>query len=176
MAKAQRLIGSASDEAKAAFIASLEPLRTLPRDRCFVCGKFGVPDTGVLTDGSSGVVKLEYHHVWRQADGGKDLPTIALCADHHSHVHDVATHLIARLKRGEKIDHLTWHSDGDAYKAAELVKILIFGWTNPITIAKRMHIVLDGEPHHDFEILKARWQVSDKRVIELALSLAAAQE
>ena len=99
-----RLLGAASEQERAAYIASLEPIRSLPRDRCYICNKQGIPDTGdapAMTDAS--LVKIVYHHVWRQADGGKNLPTIALCADHHNHVHDVATRLISLLKKGQKI-------------------------------------------------------------------------
>lgn len=176
MAKAAKLLGSASEEDRAAFIASLEPIRSLPRDRCYVCDKIGVPDTGDMATTASPLVKLEYHHVWRQADGGRDLPTIALCSDHHSHVHDVATKLITLLKRGEKIDHFIWRFGGDPSRAAHLVQILVFGWMNPLAIAKRLRLVLEGEAQWDFEYLKECWRVSDQQVIERALRLAAAQQ
>ncbi len=175
--KAVRLLGAASEQERAAYIASLEPIRSLPRDRCYICNKQGIPDTRdapAVTDAS--LVKIVYHHVWRQADGGKNLPTIALCADHHNHVHDVATRLISLLKKGQKIDHFIWRFGGDSHRASQLVMILVFGWMNPLEIAKRLQLVLEGEPQRDFEYLKECWKVSDQQVIEHALRLAAAQQ
>lgn len=61
-------------------------------------------------------------------------------------MHDVATRLISLLKKGQKIDHFIWRFGGDSHRASQLVMILVFGWMNPLEIAKRLQLVLEGEP------------------------------
>lgn len=56
---------------------------TIKLPYCWVCGRYFI-ETG-------GDAQCEHHHVVPKAAGGVDGPTVSICTDHHSLLHNIAT-------------------------------------------------------------------------------------
>lgn len=146
------------------YIASLEHLRKLPQDVCLVCRcNLDSPDAG-----------KHLHHVWPRAYGGTDLPEVALCNRHHTYVHKLATRLVSMLSKGQILPPtLKIETDGDPRIVLNLVKIIVTAYANPLSMDKRMHVILSGDTLLAFNALKGLFGCSDKVVIDRALQIAA---
>lgn len=81
--------------------------------RCCVCGK-----------GEQEVI--HEHHVIPQACGGRDGPTVDICAEHHNMIHVMAVKMATAMRHG-KMPEFIWptnHGDGNVakYLVGEIVK------------------------------------------------------
>lgn len=123
--------------------------------RCIICGS---------------EVSLHEHHVIPQACGGRDGPTVMLCADHHNLIHYLAVRLVSALRQGKEVE-FEWPEDqGDREVARYLVGEIVKATLNSKEKVYKLTLEFDPLQREMLGLLKETLGVSSlQKVVYVCL-------
>lgn len=117
-----------TEQEREGWIASLSTLyQDASKEACYVCGSTNA---------------LQEHHVYPQAYGGRDLPTVMLCASHHNNVHAVVDQCLSRARRNQEMS-FKWPFGGDKARGARLVNTAIYAFFNRLENQRKVQVRYD---------------------------------
>ena len=105
-------------------------------------------------------VVIHVHHVIPQAYGGRDGPTVELCADHHNMIHAAAVKIASAIRRGKAVDFVWPKEHGDCDVARHLVGAIVKASLKTNTKQYKYTIVLTQHERDMLELLKQAYGVS----------------